>query len=329
MPLCSWGRPPAFRAVGAVASIARRGRSAARDNPAMRVAFLGLGLIGGSIARALRADASGGWTLAAWTPRGAGPRAAARAGVLDLAAGTLEAAVDGADVIVLAAPPTECLALLDELAGAVAPFVGEATVITDVASTKGAIVHRAATLGLRFVGGHPMAGREHSGFAAADAALFRDRPWLLVPGRADEASVARVARIAAACGANSFTLDARAHDAYVAAISHMPLVVSAALVEAVAGTGEEPRADWPWAEALAAGGWASMTRLARGDATMGAGIAVTNAPAIAQRVRDLRDVLDEWLALLESERPDEVLLHERFAAARARLQAGDAQVGEG
>ena len=96
----------------------------------------------------------------------------------------------------------------------------------------------------------------------------------------------------------------------------MPLVVSAALVEAVAGTGAEPRGDWAWAEALAAGGWASMTRLARGDATMDAGIAATNAPAIAARLRDLQAVIDEWLALLEAaDGPDEPALHARFAAA--------------
>ena len=82
-----------------------------------------------------------------------------------------------------------------------------------------------------------MAGRETSGFGAADPALFRDRPWVVVPGRADADAVARVEALAKACGANPFTLDARAHDAHVAAISHLPLVVSAALVEAVAGDG--------------------------------------------------------------------------------------------
>jgi prephenate dehydrogenase len=291
----------------------------------MRVAFLGLGLIGGSIARALKAAPGGEWSTTAWTPRGVGPRAALDAGAIDDAAGTLEGAVDGADLVVLAAPPTECLALLDELAGPVAAFLGPDAVVTDTASTKAVIVHHATTLGLRFVGGHPMAGRETTGFGAADPALFRERPWVVVPGRADTDAVARVESLAKACGANPFTLDARAHDAYVAAISHMPLIVSAAIVEAVAGTGPQPRHDWAWAEALAAGGWDSMTRLARGDATMGAGIAATNPEAITSRLRDVRAALDEWIALLEADGgPDEPVLHERFAAARARLIEGDA-----
>ena len=118
--------------------------------------------------------------------------------------------MDGADLVVLAAPPTECLALLDELAGPVAAFLGPDAVVTDIASTKGAIVHHATTLGLRFVGGHPMAGRETTGFEAADADLFRERPWVVVPGRADAEAVARVEALATACGANPFTLDARA-----------------------------------------------------------------------------------------------------------------------
>ena len=95
-------------------------------------------------------------------------------------------------------------------------------------------------------------------------------------------------------------------------------------MEAVAGSGSTPRGDWDEARALAAGGWASMTRLARGDATMGSGIAATNAPAIAARLRDVRAVIDEWLALLEADGgPDELAIHGRLAAAKARLEAED------
>ena len=107
------------------------------------------------------------------------------------------------------------------------------------------------------------------------------------------------------------------HDRVVAAISHLPLVLSAALVEAVAGREGDLRGDWPAAEALAAGGWESMTRLARGDVEMGAGIAATNASEIAARVRDVRDVLDGWLADLEREGgPDVDALRGRLASAR-------------
>jgi arogenate dehydrogenase (NADP+) len=114
---------------------------------------------------------------------------------------------------------------------------------------------------------------------------------------------------------------ARAHDSAVAAISHMPLVVSAALVEAVAGgPGEEERADWRAATSLAASGWAGMTRLARGEPDMGAGIAAMNAAALAARLHAVRAAIDAWLADLEREGgPDAAALAARFESARSRL----------
>ena len=95
-------------------------------------------------------------------------------------------------------------------------------------------------------------------------------------------------------------LDAAAHDRAVAGISHLPLLVAAALVEAVAGrSAADAPPDWDVARALAANGWRDMTRLARGDPAMGAAIAATNAAAVAERLRALRIALDGWLAELE------------------------------
>ena len=282
----------------------------------MRVAILGLGQIGGSVGRALVA-AGDPWRVAGWT-RSADARHAAAADGIDVA-GSIGEACTGADAIVLAVPPLACLELLDELAGGLRSATDRDAVITDVASTKAAICARAAGHGLRFVGGHPMTGREASGYAAADAALFAGRPWVIVPSDPpDVAAEDRVANIAATCGARIVRLGAVEHDAAVGAISHLPLVVAAALVEAVAsGPG------WPNARDLASTGWASMTRLARGDVEMGAGILATNGPLVAGRLRDLRDVLDRWLADLDTETPDPDRLRERFAAAKRRLEDDD------
>ncbi len=289
----------------------------------MRVALLGLGLIGGSLARAIH---GAGWPVAAWTPRGAGPRAALAAGAIDVAAGSLEEAIANAEIVVLAAPPGACLDLLGELADRARGALAGGAVVTDVASTKALLVERATALALPYVGGHPMAGREASGFGAADAGLFRGRPWVVVPpDGADEAAVAAVEALAVACGAHPVRMSAAEHDVAVAAISHAPLVLAAALVEAIAGgPGEPPAAGWDAVSGLAASGWASATRLARGDAEMAAGIARTNAGPLAARLRDVRGRLDEWLALLEATGadglPDEAALRARFAAARARLE---------
>jgi prephenate dehydrogenase len=295
----------------------------------MHVAFLGLGQIGGSIARA--ALGSGFATrVTAWTPAGAGPRAAVADGIE--AAGTAADAIRGADLIVLAAPPLACLDLLDDLAGPLAASVPPDAVITDVASTKAALVERARGHRLRFVGGHPMTGRETAGYAAADPDLLRDRPWVIVPADpADPDADARVAALVAACGARPVSMTAAEHDAAVAAISHLPLVVSVALVESMTA-----QPDWAAARDLAAGGWAGMTRLARGDPTMGAGILATNAAATVDRLEALRAVIDEWLVLLgagasdgTAERAvDPVLLLARLAAARELASIGGSGAGQ-
>jgi prephenate dehydrogenase len=290
----------------------------------MRIGLLGLGLIGGSVVRALRSspasEPSEVWSVAAWTPTGRGPAAALEEGVIDRVAASPEEAIDGADLVVLAGPAPDCLAQLDDLAGPWRRVLTPDTVVTDVASTKEAIVLRATALGLRFVGGHPMAGREGSGYAASSGDLFVDRPWVVVP-TSDVVAVERVERLARACGARPVRLGAAEHDRAVAGISHLPLVVAAALVEAVAGNSTAgPSADWPTASNLAATGWRDTTRLARGDATMGAGIVATNAPALAARVRDLMTALDGWLGELERPGgPDAGEIEDRLRSARERL----------
>jgi prephenate dehydrogenase len=289
----------------------------------VRLALLGLGLIGGSLARAVRPH---GWRVAAWTPSGRGPRQALAAGVVDVVASSVEAAVVDADLVVLAGPASACLDLLDQLGGPARSALGPDAVVTDVASTKLLLEARARDLGLRFVGGHPMAGRESSGFEASDAELFVGRPWVVVAPPGDPEGAARVEALARACGARPVRLEAADHDVAVAAISHAPLVLAAALVEAVAGgPGEIEPAGWPTAASLAASGWASATRLALSDPAMGAAIARTNAGPLASRLREIRARLDEWIELLDTVGPDglpdEELLRVRLASARDRLTA--------
>lgn len=284
----------------------------------MRLAFLGFGLIGGSIARAVRAGpGTADWTIAAWSPTGDGPAQARVDGVIDLAGTSPQAALADADLVILAAPATECLDLIDRLAGPWRPSWPSTAVVTDIASTKAAIVARADAAGLRFVGGHPMAGLETAGYRAAVADLFVGRPWVIVPGaRAEPSDIERVQTLVDACRAVVVRLGAPDHDQAVAGISHLPLVLAAALAESVG----RRAAGWPTAASLAAGGWRDTTRVARGDPDMGAAILATNAPAVATRIRDLRSVLDDWLAELERpDGPDETALRDRLAAAKAIL----------
>ncbi len=296
-------------------------------NGTVRLSILGFGLIGGSIARALHERGEAGqWRLTAWSRNRALVEQAVADGVVEVAAATIEDALRDAEMVVLAAPPLVCLDLVDLLGGPLRDRLLEDCTVTDVASAKARIVSRADAADLPFIGGHPMAGRESSGYAASRPDLFVERPWVTVLGLyARLCDGERIGELIDACGAIQIPMSAAAHDSAVAAISHLPLVVSTALVEAVAGgPGERERPDWRAAEALAATGWTGMTRLARGEPSMGVGIAATNAVAIAARLRDMRDVLDRWLAELERNGgPDEAALLARFAAARQKLMESD------
>ena len=160
-----------------------------------------------------------------------------------------------------------------------------------------------------------------SGVTGATATLFVDRPWVLVPTtRAREIDVDRVATLASAVGARPIRMTAPEHDAALAAISHLPLVAAAALVEAVA-LSDGGAEDWPLARALAASGWSDMTRLARGDPEMGAGILETNRAPVAARLRAYRDAIDAWLVALEEDGGDASAenLRSRLEAARDAL----------
>ena len=301
-------------------------REAAARLPS-RIAFLGFGLIASSIAAALR-DAGSTATLSAWTPDGRGPDEGLRRGLLSAAAASLEAAVEGAELVVLAGPPLAITGALADGAGALRVALDPDATVTDVASTKGRIIELAEATSLNFVGGHPMAGREVSGVAGATATLFVDRPWVVVPTTAArEADIDRVAALAGTTGARPIRMTAAEHDAAVAAISHLPLVAAAALVEAVAmADGAE---DWPLARALAATGWSDTTRLARGDPEMGAGILATNRAAVAARLRAYRDAIDGWIKALESNAADAADAADAAEAAglRSRLEAAREALG--
>ncbi len=213
------------------------------------IAIAGLGLVGGSLARALRR--AGYRVIGVDTPA---RMRAARAAVSGTAASVTDAC-GRADVLVLAAPPAANLRLLREAARAAGPGL----VITDVGSAKRAICAEARRLRLRgFVGGHPMAGRERSGFAASSADLFRGCAWVLTPGRSSEAATRVVARLVRAVGARPALLTPAVHDRVVAFLSHVPQLVSWALAGAA---GRDPVARRHLA--LAGPGFAGMTRLAR------------------------------------------------------------------
>lgn len=260
----------------------------------VHLVLLGFGLIGGSIARALAVREPRAWRVTAWSRTQGSPARALRDGVIaEIASDPLEA-LAGADLVVLAASPAANLALVDRVGHAVVAAGG---LLSDVTSVQSAMATRAAAVpGLRFVGGHPMSGRDRHGYAAADPELFVDRPWVVLPGPlATDADRDLVWRLASACGALPMALEPGVHDRAVAAISHVPLLAAVALVEAAAAS---PESSIAWR--LAAQGWRDATRLARGNGELGAGILATNAAAVAEALRRYRHELDAWQARLDA-----------------------------
>ena len=236
-----------------------------------RVTVVGTGLIGTSIALALRArDVD----VTLTDPDPASLRLAC-----DLGAGRpLDEAGDGtpADIAVIAAPPAVVPAVLRDMQNR-----GLAQVYTDVASVKSSVLEGAERLGCdmaTFVPGHPMGGREKHGPGAARADLFLGRSWALCPtGKADPGSIAVVTELARLCGADPLVLEARAHDRAVALVSHAPHVASSAVAARLL-SGDAT------ALALAGQGVRDVTRIAGGDPAMWMEILTHNAGPGAEGV---------------------------------------------
>jgi prephenate dehydrogenase len=284
---------------------------AAGGSQPWRVAILGVGLIGGSLGLALRARAAASRVVGVGRSEAA-LRRALELGAVDEVATDLARGVAGADVVVLAAPVRACIALLP----AVAAAVGPGAVITDVASTKAAIV-AAAPAGAAFVGGHPMAGSERTGVEAASARLFEDATWVVTPTATTPAwALERVLAMAAAAGARPVVMDAGTHDRRVAAVSHLPQAVAVALAAAV------PAEALP----LAARGFRDTTRLAASSPAVWNDIFATNRDNVVAAIAACEDRLAELRAAIAA--GDEAAVEALFARAAAAT-GGAAAEGRG
>ena len=277
-----------------------------------RVAILGLGLMGGSLGLALHAAGAARVVAGYDVAPGVAKRARAR-GAVDVACASSAQAVAGADLVVLAAP----VVAIEQMMSAIAPHLSPEAVVTDLGSTKAAIMaesERALPYPYQFVGGHPMTGSERSGSAAADASLYQGRPWCLVRAeRTITAALERVQALAASVGARPLVVEAAAHDAAVATVSHLPLVAATALMLAAT---ESPA--WALARTLAAGGFRDTTRVASGDSQMASDICLTNT-------QPLLACLDAYLATLRGLR-DQIArqdpsIESTFAKARRAREA--------
>jgi prephenate dehydrogenase len=246
-----------------------------------RIAIVGFGLIGGSIALACRARWPRGLVIA--IDRKDVVEAAMHMHAADVGGDDLVMAAE-ADLVILAAPVRQNISLLKSLP----EHVAGSALVTDVGSTKRAIVAAASQLPsrLRYVGGHPLAGAAVGGIRAARPDLFAGRPWILTPSASTaEEDVRRVEAFVTALGASPSTMDPHAHDRLIAYLSHLPQVAVSALMHVI---GEQAG---PEGLALAGRGLRDTTRLASSPAGTWRDIGATNVDAIGGAIEALIAVL--------------------------------------
>ena len=267
-----------------------------------KLVIFGVGLIGGSVALALKKSSALALKNAGNVPYivGVGRNAeslsqALELGVIDAVETNIHAALEGADLVLIAAPVAQTASILQSIK----PHLNKQTIITDAGSTKRDVLASAKEiLGNQFnqfVGGHPIAGAEKSGVTAATADLFTGKNVVLTPApETNRDAIAGVAQLWKTCGANISEMSAETHDSIFAAVSHLPHLLAFALVDEIAS---RPNAAQLFS--FAASGFRDFTRIAGSHPEMWRDISLANKTALLSELTAYQDELEHLKKLLE------------------------------
>jgi prephenate dehydrogenase len=279
-----------------------------------RLTIIGVGLIGGSLARVCRKKGLADELVGVGRGR-KNLELAVELGVIDRWSHQVEEGVDGADGVVLATPMGTIIPLAERMA----PHIEAGCLVTDVGSTKASVVEPLERLlqpTAAFVGGHPIAGTEKSGVEASFETLFEGFRCILTPtDRTDTEALARVQSLWEACGMSVVCMDPDTHDTLLAGVSHLPHMVAYALINTVTGLSSNDHD----AVAYSAGGFRDFTRIAASDPTMWRDICLANRKPLLAMIDRFSSSLDELREAIEG--ADGEALQELFAAAR-RIREG-------
>lgn len=279
-----------------------------------RLAIIGVGLIGGSLARVLREKGEVGEVVG--IGRGeANLRKGVELGVIDSYSLDPVAGVADADVVFLATP----VCSIAQIVASIAPALAPGAVVTDGGSVKGEIVAPCEEImpaGTYFVGGHPIAGTENSGVEASFPTLYQGKRCILTPTpRTDSRALAKVARMWEIAGSEVVEMDVEKHDHVVAAISHLPHMVAYSLVNAVGGYDR-------FAESIlkySAGGFRDFTRIASSDPAMWRDIALMNRTAVLEMMDFFQDYFARLRELVDGSDGDR--LYDFFLSSKQSRDA--------
>jgi len=259
-----------------------------------KLCIIGVGLIGGSVARALRESNSVDSIVGAGRNQANLQRAEAL-GVIDAYTTDIGKAVEGADLVLVAVP----LGAMQSVFEQIKPHLSKKTIVTDVGSAKQSVIAAAQQnldeLFPRFVPGHPIAGTEKSGVEASFAELFQHRRVILTPAETtDQSALKTIESLWLACGAQVMKMDAVHHDAVLAATSHLPHMLAYALVDTLARMDDSQEIfDY------AAGGFRDFTRIASSDPVMWHDICLANREQLVKVIRAFSDDLHRLCDAME------------------------------
>ena len=259
----------------------------------MLVTIIGLGLIGGSIGLALRQGEKPGWEIVGYSRRQETVANALSLGAIERGETNLKDAVKQAEFVIIATP----VLTVKEIFSEIAPHLPSGCIITDTASTKVQVIKWAEEIlppTVDFIGGHPMAGRETYGIQAAEAELFQGCTYCLTSSeKSSSKSIDTVTGMVKKLGAIPLFIDAQEHDNLVAGISHLPMLLSAALVSL---TTKNP--SWHKMSKLAASGYHDLTRLASGSPEVNSHICLSNQEAIVNWIDKFSQELERYRQLV-------------------------------
>lgn len=267
----------------------------------MKVAIIGLGLIGGSIGLGLK-KALSEVKVVGIPRREETIQEAIRQGAIDNGTTDPQKGVAEADLVLICTPINLIIPILKEIA----PVLKKGAVVTDVGSSKGEIVSQAERVmskGTYFVGGHPMAGKEKVKLEAAQPDLFVDKIYVLTPtSKTSKKALETVKEFVGLLGCKIMQMDPKLHDLVVAGISHTPLAVAAALINAVeyAEKGKEEM------KTCAATGFQDATRIASGDPILGVDMFTTNKKAVLKTLRAFKKSLAHLEKMIKEGKPEKI-----------------------
>ena len=278
----------------------------------IKLAIIGVGLIGGSLGLCLKDKLGDKIYITGLCRTQKSMNLAMELGAVDYASADIESVVKDADIIFLSPPVLQIVPMVKKIL----PYLKAGCILTDAGSTKKFIFDQLKKIlpsNIYYIAGHPMTGRELSGVSAAKKDLFKNKAYVIIENTNTPIEIQeKLMNVLKLTEANFTTLDIEKHDRCASIISHVPHVTAAALVTLLNRAGD----DLDSCIKLIGGGFKDTTRIASSNADMWADICMTNGEAIANNLRDMKNIFDEVINAIEN--GDRQKIHDYFTASKLR-----------